>query len=337
MATTTAPKPTFTQAMRSGYVSTGVQQVVTFALFAALATSRAAGHVLSAGVVAAMVVVAAATATVIGWTANLYGGAFDSLTRAVTPDESIEPSSSDPFATATLWRTTLLWALGAAAWAGAGAGLVAAVLNGRVAKFPIVFVSLTALAGVSVVAVNGAARRRGYASAAATATESVSLRRRAWLHVAVPFALSQALVNGGVAWLLFHAYSAEKLTSSTGFADALLVAVLMTTIFGGITRSMGAFDFATGRVHLDDPDAQTVPSRSPIGLQFMVYATFVGVLLSKLIVFVLPSHPALAAVIVARGAFAGVLVFIAAGFGYVRGACNGLKPSEVFVEVAAGE
>lgn len=333
MATTTAPKPTFSVAMRNGYISSSIQQVLTFALFGALATSRAAGHVVSAGVVAGMVVVAAATAAAIGWTTNLYGGAFESLTHAVIPDESVVPSDADPFATATLWRTTLFWALGAAAWAGAGAGLVAVALNGRMARYPTVFVALAGLAGVSVVAINGAARRRGYASAAAVATQCVSLRRRAWVHVALPFALSQALVNGGVAWLLFHGYTKTKLTSSTGFADALLIAVLMMTIFGMLTRSMGAFDATTGRVSLDDPEAQTVATRSPIGPQFIVYGVIVGVVLSKLIVFVLPSHPSLAAVIATRGVFAGFLVFVATGFGYVRGACNGLTAEEMVAEV----
>lgn len=320
------------ESLRSNNISNGVQQVLLFLIFGGLATSRAAGHVLSASALAGIVIVAAGTSTIIGWTTNLYGGAFSVLTGAVPAEEK---AAADAFDGRTLWRTTLLWSLGAAAWAGAGAGLLAAVLNGRVARFPTVFVALLGLAGVQVLAINNAARRRGMAAATSVAVRSTPLRRRAWREVAVPFALSQGVLNAGVAWLLFHAYpTGDKaiegvLTDSTALADALLVVVPLTIIFGGVTRYMGAFDAATGRVEFDDVDTQTVSKRSPIGVQFMVYASIVGLVVARVIGLVLPTTPSLTAVIVARGLLAFVLVFIAAGIGYVRGACNGLKEGEV--------
>lgn len=319
------------ESLRSSNVSNGVQQIVLFLIFGALATSRAAGHVLSASALAGIVVVAAATSTIVGWTTNLYGGAFAVLSGAVPADDDVAP---DEFDGRTLWRTTLLWSLGAAAWAGAGAGLLAAVLNGRVARFPTVFVALVGLAGVQVLAIQNAARRRGIASATSVATRTTPLRKRAWRQVALPYAISQALLNAGVAWLLFHSYPTGNkaiegvLTDSTALADALLIAVPLTVIFGGMTRYMGAFDIATGRVELDDAATQTVSKRSPIGVQFMVYTAIVGLVLARIAGVILPATPSLAAVIVARGVLSGVLVFLAAGIGYVRGAVNGLKDSE---------
>jgi hypothetical protein len=126
------------------------------------------------------------------------------------------------------------------------------------------------------------------------------------------------------------------LTDSTALADALLIVVPLTIIFGGITRYMGAFDAATGRVELDDAETQTVDKKSPVGVQFMVYTAILGLVVARVIGLILPATPSLAAVILARAALAGVLVFIAAGIGYVRGACNGLKEGErVEIEASA--
>lgn len=328
----TPAKGSAEEALRSSTISNVVQQVVLFLIFGGLATSRAAGHVLSAGAVAGIVIAAAATSTIVAWTTNLYSGAFSVLTGVVPAADDPAP---DAFAGRTMWRTTLLWSLGAAAWAAAGAGLLAAVLNGRVARFPTVFIALFCLAGVQVVAISNTARRRGMAAATSAATTTTPLRKRAWREVAFPFAISQALLNAGVAWLLFHDYPTGNaaiegaLTDSVALADALLVVVPLTILFGGITRYMGVFDAATNRVIFDDVDTQTVSKRSPIGVQFMVYTSIVGLVLARLIGIVLPATPSLAAVIVARGVLAGVLVFIAAGIGYVRGACNGLKDNEV--------
>lgn len=317
-------------ALRANFIAQLVQQGLLFLLFAGLATSRAAGHVLSAGAITGVVMVGAATSAVLAWTTSLYSGAFAVLTGSVaaTPDEF---EGTDPFATGPLWRTTLAWSAGAGAWAAAGAGLVAVALNGKLAGFVTIFVAMAALMGVSVVAISGAARRRGMAAAHASASTTTGLRRRAWRSVAFPYAVSQGVLNAGVAWLLFHDYGKglDVLTEKAALADALLVVVPLTILFGGMTRSMGAFDMATGRVVLDDPETQTVPQRSPIGLQFVVYMSFVGLLLFRFAAFVLPAQPSLTQVIVTRGVLATVLVFLAAGVGYVRGAVNGLKPGEV--------
>ncbi|MEY2397652.1 MAG: hypothetical protein QOJ00_826 [Actinomycetota bacterium] len=327
----TQDKPlTEQQFLRSGLVSAVVLQVVLFLIFAGLATSRAAGHVLSATAVFGIVTVAAAGSTIVGWISNLYSASYAGLMGTVTLDPDAPVAGNDPFAFGTLWRTTLAWALGAAAWAAAGAGLIAVALNGRVARFPVIFVSLVAMAGVNVIAIGNAARRRGVAAATTAPSRVVSVRRRAWRELAVPLALSQGLLNGSVAWLLFHSYPTGDaaipgvLTDSTALADALLVVVPLTVLFAGITRYWGAFEIATGRVSLDDPDTQTVARRSPIGVQFMVYACILGLVAFKIAGLLLPATPSLAAVMITRGVLAAVLVFVSVGVGFVRGACNGL-------------
>jgi hypothetical protein len=138
----------------------------------------------------------------------------------------------------------------------------------------------------------------------------------------------QALVNAGFAWVLFHDYARggspglEPLTDNVAFADALIVVVLLTAIFGGIAAGWGAHDAASGRVSLDDPRTQSLASAPRFGIQGLVYAGIVALLAFRLASFVLPSSPSLAAVIVARGVLAGLLVGVATGIAYVRGACN---------------
>lgn len=324
------------QALRSNLIAQVVQNLLLFLLFAGLASSRAEGHVLSASALAGIVIVASATSAVLAWTTSLYSGAFSVLTGAVAADEDTTYTGSDPFAGRTMWRTTLGWALGAAAWAGAGAGIVAAALNGRVARFATVYVVMVALAGVNLIAISSAARRRGLAAAHLPATTTVPLRRRAWRGVALPYALSQGALNAGVAWLLFHDYatganavSANVLTEKVVLADAMAIVIPLAILFGGMTRFMGAFDIATNRVAYDDPETQTIPKRSPIGMQFAVYTIVLGLIFFRLAGYVLPSYPSLTQVIVVRAVITTVLVFIAAGIGYVRGAANGLKDSEV--------
>ncbi len=331
---TTRTRPVDPKAMsvarfeRAGYISNAVQQGLLFLVFGGLAASRATGHVLSPAALCGVVVVAAFGSAMIGWVSNLYSGAFAVLMGTV----HVEPRStdSDPFVAPSLWRTTMLWSVGAAAWAAAGAGLVAVALNGRVARFPAIVAALIGLAGVNVLAITGAARRRGLENVATAPARVVPVRRRAWLELALPLAAGQGVVNAGVAWLLFHSYPvgdaalAGVLTDSVALADALLVVVPLTVVFGGITRYWGAFEIATGRVALDDPEVQIVPRRSPIGVQFMVYIAVLGLVAFRVAAFVLPATPSLAEVILVRGMLAALLVFVAIGFGFVRGACNGL-------------
>ena len=115
MTTAKAPESYF----RGQLTGNVIQQVVLFAIFASLATSRAASHVLSAAAVCGIATVAAAASAQIGWVSNLYGGAHDRR-RGLVAAETDDTASADPFAASTLWRTSLIWAVGAAAWAAAG-------------------------------------------------------------------------------------------------------------------------------------------------------------------------------------------------------------------------
>jgi hypothetical protein len=321
-------------AARTALRSNVVQQLVLALLFASLATGRANGHVLSGAAITGIVAVGAATAAVVAWTINLYSGSFAVLTGAVTIDAS-DHDVADPFSARSLWTTTLLWALGAAAWAAAGAGIMAAVLNGRVARFATVFVAIAVFSGIANVAISDAARRRGFAAATVTPTVVSPLRRRAWRQIAFPFAVTQGILNGGVAWVLFHDYATgsasatNALTKQVALADALMFVLPLTLVFGGLTRYLGAVDAASGRVVLDDPETQTVPKRSPIGMQFAVYVVIFGLALAKLAGYVLADRPSLGAVIATRAAISVVIAFVAAGIGYVRGAVNGVRDSEV--------
>ena len=93
----------------------------------------------------------------------------------------------------------------------------------------------------------------------------------------------------GVAWVLFHDYATgsasatNALTKQVALADALMFVLPLTLVFGGLTRYLGAVDAASGRVVLDDPETQTVPKRSPIGMQFAVYVVIFGLALAKLV------------------------------------------------------
>ena len=61
---------------------------------------------------------------------------------------------------------------------------------------------------------------------------------------------------------------------------------------------------------------------SPFGPQAIVYLALFGLLLAKGFAYLLPSSASLGQVMVARGAFAGLLVCGYAALGYVRGALN---------------
>ena len=322
------PSTSIDKYLRGNAIAVAVQQLLLFLVFAGLATSRAESHVLSGAAVAGIVSVAAAGATIIGWTSNLFGGAFQARMGAVAFDEDPPLVDRDPLTARRLWGSAFAWAAAAAAWALAGAGIVAVALNGRVVRFPVMFVALTLLAGVPVVAISQLARRIGVDTHDVVPEATVPLRRRAWLQVALPTALTQGLLNAGVAWLLFHAYPTgnaavpDVLTDSTALADALLVVVPLTVIFAGITVYWGALDRMTGRVTLNDADTQTVTKRSQIGPQVMVYTAVLGMVAFRVAAYVLPATPSLTQVIVARGVLSAMLVGVATALGYIRGACN---------------
>jgi hypothetical protein len=315
-------------------------------LMAALATSRATAHVLSATALALIVAGAAAASVAVAWGNGLYNGAADVLKGEAVldcrPGCHAEPDK-DPWAPKELWRTTLLWTLLVAVWAGAGGALVAVALNGKQARLLVVFVALAGLAGVAHVVVDAVARHRG-----AHATRRpldpdepvVGIRRRAWLQVALPLAIAQLLVNAGMAWVLFHDYAThvpradvgvglgtaaaagKVLTRSVALADVLVIVTILAVIFGSLASMWGATDVGLGRVVTDDPETQTTTSKSNIGAQGIVYVALLGLVLGKVVTWLLPSSPSLLDVVVARAVFAGVLAFLAAGAGYVRGAVN---------------
>jgi hypothetical protein len=191
------------------------------------------------------------------------------------------------------------------------------------------------LAGGAAVVVDVAARHRG-AHAARRALVAgwpvTPLRRRAWRDVAVPLALGQAVVNGAMAWLLFHDYErggaavsgARVLTRPVVLADFVVMVVLLTVIFSALARRWGATDAGLGRVALDDPDAQSVPGKALVGWQGLLYIAVVTYIVGNLVGTLLPGSPDLAAAALARGLFAGVLAFLVAGVSYTRGAVNAL-------------
>jgi hypothetical protein len=309
-------------------------------LIAALVSSRANAHLLSAAALALVVAGAAASGVLIGWSNGLYNGAFDVIRGETVldcaPGCRAEPEI-DPWQPRELWKTTLTWALLVSIWAASGAALVAVALNGKRARLLVVFVALAGLAGVASLVVDAIARHRG---AHATRTlraqpaERVGMRRRAWKQIALPIGLSQLLVNAGFAWVLFHDYvspakaaggatsGAKVLSQSVALADVAVIVTLVAAIFGSVAGRWGSTDVLLDRVELDDPEAQTVAPKSLVGVQGLVYIALLGLILAKVVTWLLPTSPNLLEVALARGLFAGVLAFVAAGAGYVRGAVN---------------
>jgi hypothetical protein len=313
-------------------VTTIVITAVVTALVAALATSRATAHVLSAGALAAIVAGAAATGVLVGWVDGLNSGALDVVTGAALltcgPDCRSEPKA-DPWTPRSLWRTALMWGLVAGLWAAAGAALVAVALNGRPARWVAVFATLTGLAGLSGVVVGVTARHRGAHAVRAMASRPpapVPLLRRAWRQVALPLAASQAVVNAGFAWVLFHDYGVHggtgvaPLTRSVVLADVPTIVTLLSLIFHAVAAKWGAVDVLTRRV---EPVAEVdTPSPTRVGWQTIVYVAALGIALGRLAGSLLPDAPTLPEVIVARGLFSFAMVFAVSGFGYVRGVTN---------------
>jgi hypothetical protein len=223
----------------------------------------------------------------------------------------------------------LRWALAATLWAAAGTALVVVALNEQRARWIVIAATWALVAGGASLAVDVLARRHGVvAAAAAAAAPPVPLRRRAWRDIALPLAAVQGGINMVIAWMLFHDYSrieapgVEQLTDSVALADAVVIIVLLAATFGFVTRRWGAVDARLGRVAIDDPDAQAVSAKSPLGRQGVVYVGVLLYFLSRVAIVALPPAPSLALVIVVRGLFTGLLVYLVAGVAYVRGALN---------------
>ena len=294
-------------------------QVVGAAVIAALAVSRADHGELSSMALVGLVAGAAAAGAFVAWPVGLVAGAQAVLDGNPPPDcdagcpSALEP---DPFAPRQIWRRSLAIAVLVGAWAIATAGLMAIALDGRPAQGAVVLASLLGVGAVSSVVVDAAARHRG-AHAVARPARSGSLRRHAWLDVAVPLGLAQVLTNVGGAWVLFH----DDLRDP--FADAGVVVTVLALLFAvGVAAPWGAAEVRLGRVELDDEPAQRTVASAPFGPQAIVYLALFGLVLAQGFDYVLPSAPSLTQVLVARGIFAGVLVTGYAALGYTRGALN---------------
>jgi hypothetical protein len=311
--------------LRERATAGAIGNLVAFTLLAATAASRAAHGVLSPGGLVAVVVGAAVAATTTGWVAGFYEGADAVLHGRVT---DVRPATVDAAGGRGLWRGALSWAGAAALWAAAGAVVLAAVLRDHSAPFPVVAVALFAIAAPAAVVVDLAARAAGAAAGAAMRAHRlppVTLLRRAWADHALPVAAVQAVVNTGAAWVLFHSAAADgTLTKSEAFADVLLVAALLASLFGTLGARWGAVDAAAGRIPVDVPDADRAgpARRHPFGPQALVYAGALTVAATSMAGLVVPAAPSLLRIALVRGLLSGGLALVACALGVVRGAAN---------------
>jgi hypothetical protein len=312
--------PTLTGWLRQRATAGAVGNVIVFTLLAATAASRASHGVLSPAALVAVVVGAAMASTATGWVSGYYEGVEAALHDRV---RAVRPTRTDGLVGRAPWRAAASWAGWAALWAAAGAVVLAAILRDHSAPFPVLAVALLAIAAPAAVAVDLAARAAGTANGAALRLhrpDPAPLLRRAWRDLALPVALLQAVVNAGVAWILFHGAAADgTLTKGTAFADALVVAALLATVFGALGARWGAVDAASGR-----GAASRAPRTQahPVGPQALVYAAGLMLATTSLAGLVVPSIPSLLRVALVRGALAGGLTLVACALGVVRGAAN---------------
>lgn len=311
--------------------ATGIALAGVFLLVGGLAVSRASANVLTPTALAVLLAGTAATLGTMNWINGVYGGALAAIDGTValptTPAEG-----RDPFAARAVWTGALVWGACAGAWAAAGAGLAAVALDGRRAQFVVVFVALTGLAGTAGVVAETVARRTGIDGVrrlrVATAAR-VPLRRRAWRQLALPMAAFQFAVNAGVSVLVFHDYTIgagdgpTALTETVALADVGLTVLIVCCVFAYYAGRWGRVDGVLGRVELDDPAAQSVPAKAPIGRQAIVYLGLVAAfVIGPFLGMLLPPRPSLLAVVLVRAGFAAALVYVVVGVAYVRGALN---------------
>jgi hypothetical protein len=319
----------------------GITLAVVFAFVGGLAVSRASANVLTPTALAVLVAATAATLGAVGWVNGLYGGALDAINGEVAPPAG-PTEGPDPFAPRAMWTAALAWGAAAAAWAGAGAGLAAVALDGKRAQFLVVFVAMAGLAGTAGVVANAVARRTGVDGVrrlGVVTASPVPLRRRAWRQLALPMAAAQFLVNAGVSVMVFHDYHTgtaaaaaadpKALTETVALADVGVTVIIVCCLFAWFAGRWGRVDALLGRVELDDPTAQTVPAKAPIGLQGIVYLGLLAAfVLGPLLGLLLPASPSLLAAVIVRAGFAAVLVFVVGGFAYVRSALNAMAKQE---------
>ncbi|MGQ0433106.1 MAG: hypothetical protein ACT452_11950 [Microthrixaceae bacterium] len=323
---------TFATYLSSKRTAGAITQLVIFAVVAGLAISRARNGALPPSELVLIVAGAALAAALVGWPLALYDGAADRLAGRVAPTP-IGPTDpvDDPFHDRRLWGHAGRWAVGAAAWAGCGAVVLAAVLGQSSAPYLVVAVALVLLAGAAAVAVDTAGRAVGVRSAEGfllSRPDPVDSRRRGWRDIALPIALSQLLVNAAFGWVLFAGHAlcspdAPPLVEGEVFADALIVVSILTAIFGAVATRWGQLDAAVGRVVVAPEASRGVAAKTPLGGQALIYIVLGGLLLAKGASFVLPDEPSVGRVMLVRGVFAAVLAFVVVGLGYTRGAVNG--------------
>lgn len=328
-ATAAAPSYPLPRYLRMGAGLGAVIAVAIAFVIAALATSRANAHALSPTALAGLVAGAALTNGVIAWINAMAAGALDRVNGTAVVDcgdTCRHTLAADPFERTRLWRGAFASGLTMAAWAAAGGGLLAVALNGRHANLAVTFVALAVFQALVAGAVDVAGRHRGvHAVAAATRTEPVPLRRRAWRDIALPLALFQVLVNAALTVLLFHDYVPGKdtgfhiLTRTVAMADVPVSVVVVAIVFNLVVGSWGKAEAALGRV---EPEEGRADKPAPVGVQAFVYMALLGLILGRLFAFVLPDAPSLAWVAAVRAAFAGVMIFVASGLAFVRGALN---------------
>jgi hypothetical protein len=317
--------------------ATGTVLVLAFAIVGGLAVSRATAHVLTPTALAAVVIGAAATLGSTSWVNGVFGGAL-SATTGVVQAAAVPTDGRDPFTFRSLWASAVLWGVGAAAWAGAGAGLAAVALDGRRGRFIVVFAAMVGLAGTAGLVANAVARRTGIDGVRRIGVATagvVPLRQRAWRQLALPMAAIQLAVNAAMSVMLFHDYTTgdpfapQALTETVALADVGITVLIVSCLFAWFAGRWARVDVALGRIAPDDPSSQTVSPKALIGRQGVVYlALFSAFVVGPMLGLLLPKTPSLAAVIVVRSFFAATLVFIVAGLAYVRSAVNAMSLGE---------
>jgi hypothetical protein len=111
--------------------------------------------------------------------------------------------------------------------------------------------------------------------------------------------------------------------------------IIVSLLFTWFAGRWGRVDAALGRIELDDPAAQVVSAKAPIGRQGVVYlALLAAVVVGPLLGLLLSPTPSLLVTTLVRAGFASVLIFTVAGISYVRAAVNALAV-QPDVEVAA--
>ena len=331
-APTTTPKPLQSQ-LADDARANGIALAGVFLLVGGLAVSRASANVLTPTALAVLLAGTAATLGTMNWINGVYSGALAAVDGTVQAP-AVPTDGRDPFAARSVWGAALVWGACAGAWAAAGAGLAAVALDGRRAQFVVVFVALVGLAGTAGVVADVAGRRTGIDGVrrlgVATAP-AVPLRRRAWRQLALPMAIFQFAVNAGVSVLVFHDYATggatgpKVLTETEALADVGVTVLIVCCLFAYYAGRWGRVDGALGRIELDDPAAQAVPAKAPIGRQGIVYLGLIAAfVIGPFLGMLLPPGPSLLAVVLVRATFAAVLVYVVVGVAYVRGALNAM-------------